>query len=287
MILVADGGATKTSWGLIKNEQEQLFFETEGYHPFYTQAEAIHQSLTASVTEDIAVVRRDITTVFFYSAGGGYSTKTDQVLIEGVGNFFSNARVVIETDLLGAARALLQREAGLAAILGTGSNSCLYDGRTVVENIESLGFYLGDEGSGAYIGKKIIGDYVRNRMPKHIHALFLYTYQLDAGSLLAKLYEATAASQYCATFALFAANNITDEYCTSIVLSAFDDFFRNIVQHYSDAPRYSFNAIGSIAFYFRDLLWEVAARYGFTTGNTLISAIDGLIQFHLGQPFTH
>lgn len=281
MILVADGGSTKTSWCLIEKSGKEFYFETEGYHPFFVNADEISASLMKGIPEYIAITAHEVQQVFIYSAGGGYSEKTDQILIDGIAGVFQNSGVKVETDLLAAARALLGRNSGFAAILGTGTNTCIYDGKDVVQNIESLGFLLGDEGSGGYIGKKIIGDYIRDYMPESVKEIFFRTYQLSPIELLNKVYEDPVPNRYCASFAKFAGDNLQNEpYCYNVVYESFYDFFNNLVKGYSDYQKYSFNCIGSIGYYFKDVLEKVAKEFNMETGNFITDSMKGLVDYH-------
>ncbi|MBZ4188864.1 N-acetylglucosamine kinase [Niabella beijingensis] len=280
MTIIADGGATRTSWCRIQVDKEPELFETSGYHPFYIKAAEMTASLRTSLPPAILADREQVKELFFYSAGGGYAAETDAVLINGLSAVFTNAGISIETDLLAAARALLHRQQGMAAILGTGSNSCLYDGKKIIANIESLGFLLGDEGSGAYIGKKVIGDFIRDRMPPQLRNQFETACGLSAVDLLTKVYTEPEANKYCAGFARFLKEHITDAYCSAIVVAAFHDFFTNIVDHYPEATSFSFNALGSVAFHFKEQLQMVAEEHGFQVGAVLPAAIGGLIAFH-------
>lgn len=282
MILIADGGSTKTSWVLLDQKGEQLKFETEGHHPFFVGSDNIHESLAVKLPETVKEKARNVTRIFFYSAGGGYSSETDHILVKGMSGIFSSAQITIETDLLAAARALLGDKKGFAAILGTGTNSCLYDGKGVTANIESLGFLLGDEGSGSYIGKKLIGDYIREVMPHKVRNAFFETYQLTGMELLNKIYEHPVPNCYCAFFARFAGDHLReDPYYEQLVMDAFRDFFRNIVVLYPNYQRYSFNCVGSIAYHFRELLERVIIEQGMKPGIIDKDPMKRLVAYHL------
>lgn len=281
MILIADGGSTKTSWCLIEDAGKTTLFETEGYHPFFVNDRYIYHSLNKNIPQEIKDKSSDVSDLFFYSAGGGYSSDADNILIQGIGKIFSHANIKIETDLLAAARALLGRTPGFAAILGTGSNSCLYDGRRITDNIESLGFLLGDEGSGAYIGKQLLSDYIRHYMPSEISNALGDYYQLTPEKALTDLYEDSIPNRYCAKFAIFVKQHLQTSYCTELVYANFDQFFENIVIHYKDYQKYSFNSIGSIAFYFKDILEQVIMKHQMNLGTIAISSIEGLINYHV------
>lgn len=281
MILIADGGSTKTCWCLIEDGGKTTMFETEGYHPFFVNSRYIYQSLNDNIPQEIKDKSSEVSNLIFYSAGGGYSADADNILIQGIAGIFTRTEIKIETDLLAAARALLGRKSGFAAILGTGSNSCLYDGRKITDNIESLGFLLGDEGSGAYIGKKILSDYIRHFMPLEIGNLLSDYYQLTPEKALNALYESATPNRYCAKFAVFVKQHLQTAYCTELVYSNFDQFFENIVIHYKDYQKYSFNSIGSIAFYFKDILEQVVRKHHMKLGTIAVSSVEGLINYHV------
>ncbi|MGJ7029656.1 N-acetylglucosamine kinase [Niabella hirudinis] len=279
MILIADGGATRTSWSFI-NDESVFNFETEGYHPFFVDARYIEQSLQKALPDILASCCDQIREVCFYSAGAGYSAEADMVLKNGIASVFPHAGVSLATDLLAASRALLQKDAGFAAILGTGSNSGLYNGKEITHNIESGGFLLGDEGSGAYLGKMIIAGYIRGEMSGELKQAFEDRYQLTPEQLINEVYTTKTPNRYCARFAAFAGAHIQNTYCRELVIVNFDDFFKKIIVHYPNYQHYSINAVGSVAYYLKDIFEEVAARHGMTVGNLFPSAIDGLTRYH-------
>jgi len=281
MILIADGGSTKTSWVLLNQRGRPLQFETEGYHPFFVGSDYIRGSLEKGLPAMVKEAAGKVGRIFFYSAGGGYSTESDDILVKGMSAIFRRAEVTVETDLLAAARALLGEGEGFAAILGTGANSCIYDGKEIVSNIESLGFLLGDEGSGSYIGKKLIGDYIREVMPHKVRNAFFNTFQLTGMELLNRVYEHPVANRYCASFARFAGDHLhEDPYYEQLVMDAFRDFFRNIVASYPNYQRYSFNCVGSVAYHFRELLEKVILEQGMIPGVIDRDPMKGLIEYH-------
>lgn len=281
MILIADGGSTRTSWVLLDQTGEVLQFETEGYHPFFVGSDYIRDSLEKKLPAELKGKAGSVERIFFYSAGGGYSPETDDILVKGLSGAFPLARIAIETDLLAAARALLGDKEGFAAILGTGSNSCIYDGKKVIVNIESLGFLLGDEGSGSYIGKKLIGDYIREVMPTAVRDTFFQIYNLTGMDLLNKVYEHPVANRYCASFAKFAGDHLPENpYYEHLIIGAFRDFFRNMVILYPNYWEYRFNCVGSIAHHFRELLEKVVVEQGMQPGIIDKDPIRGLIVYH-------
>jgi hypothetical protein len=281
MILIADSGSSKTEWCLIDGSSKTEIFRTEGYNPCYTGADKLSEILQSRFSGDFDLGR--VVHLAFYGAGvrGDRFSLTEQALR----SVFPRARIELFSDLTGAARALLGRESGFAAILGTGANSCLYDGDKITHNIYSLGFLLGDEGSGAYMGKRLVRDYLRNCMPEELRIKFRDTYRLTDSELISRVYSTPEPNAYCASFTHF----LTDE-CRGheyleqrIIRDSFRDFFGNIVSRYPDYRRYSFNCAGSIAEIFRRELTEVAQEYGMSVGNIIKTPMSGLIRFHLGE----
>jgi hypothetical protein len=183
---------------------------------------------------------------------------------------------------LAAARALLGHTEGFAAILGTGTNTCIYDGKNVVQNIDSGAYILGDEGSGCYIGKKLLVDYLRGYMPEAVRKNFWETYHLTPDDVNEQVYSQPLANRFCAGFSKFVYdNNVHLEYTRNLVKTSFEDFFRNLVTHYPNYKSYSFNCIGSVGYNFRNVLEEVVTEHGMKMGNIIRSPIDNLVKFHL------
>jgi glucosamine kinase len=279
MILIADSGSTKTSWRLVDDAGTSASFFTEGYNPYFVNAGYISHSLNASLPA--AVSPEAITEIHFY--GAGCASGKDDIIQTALQTVFPTAQVFIAMDLLAAARALLGVNAGFAAILGTGTNTCLYDGHNIVQNIDSLGFVMGDEGSGAVIGKKLLSDYMRGYMPEHIRQLFWGTYRLDATALMHNIYSLPLANRYCAGFCNFIGKHIEDVYLKELVTNCFREFFTNLVSRYPGYTGYTFNSVGSIAFHFSDLLSEVSHEFGMRTGKIILSPMDGLVDYHVRQ----
>ena len=281
MILIADSGSSKTEWCLIEGDGNTVTFRTEGYNPCYTASEKLSGMLKSRFSGDFdlgCVVR-----VAFY--GAGVRDDKFSAIEKAVGSVFPCARIEIASDLTGAARALLGRESGFAAILGTGANSCLYDGKKIVHNIYSLGFLLGDEGSGAYMGKRLVRDYLRRYMPEDLRKKFRDNYRLTDSELISRIYSSAEPNAYCASFTHFLTGECRGhEYLEQqIVRESFRDFFQNLVSPYPDYKRYAFNCTGSIAGIFRSELAEVAQEYGMRVGNIVKTPMPGLIKFHLGE----
>lgn len=279
MVIIADGGSTKTNWCLVTEEGKKVYFNTEGYNPFFSNEEYIIQSLNESLPTDLE--RNLITEVNYYGAGCSTADKR-QIVEAAMQAVFTNARIYIGHDLLAAARALLGTNEGFAAILGTGTNTCIYNGREITMNIDSGAYILGDEGSGCYIGKKLLTDYIRGYMPEEVRKVFWETFKLTPDDVNDAVYTQPRANRFCASFSKFVYDNIVNiEYSRNIVRTSFEDFFRNLVTHYPDFKNYTFNCIGSVGYNFRNVLEEVATENGMTVGRIIRSPIDDLVKYHL------
>jgi N-acetylglucosamine kinase-like BadF-type ATPase len=218
--------------------------------------------------------------VFYYGAGCSTMQKcgiVDDVLRE----IFEHADIEIHHDLLGAARALLGRNRGIACILGTGSNSCLYDGKNILENVTSLGYLFGDEGSGAYLGKLFLTEYLRGRLPEHLKNLFDKRYGFTLENILDSVYNKPHPNQFLSSFSKFIGDLKDEEFIRGLVKKNFTDFFNEQVTQYTDYQNQTLGVIGSVGYYFQDLFKEVAAEYHLKVAKILQSPIDGLAEFHL------
>jgi N-acetylglucosamine kinase-like BadF-type ATPase len=279
MIIIADGGSTKTNWCLVTEEGKKVYFNTEGYNPYFSDTAYIIHSLHENLPTDLE--KSEITEVNYYGAGCSTDEKR-KVVEEAMKVVFSNARVYIGHDLLAAARALLGNKEGFAAILGTGTNTCLYNGREIFQNIDSGAYILGDEGSGCYIGKKLLIDYLRGYMPEAVRKNFWETFKLTPDDINEQVYSQPRANRFCASFSKFVYdNNVHIEYSRNLVRTSFEDFFRNLVTHYPDYQKYTFNCIGSVGYNFRNVLEEIVTENGMVVGNIIRSPIDNLVKFHL------
>lgn len=281
MIIIADGGSTKTNWCLIDNTGKKIYYNTEGYNPYFVSSEYIISSLKKGLPNDLPFDQ--ITEVNYYGAGVHNQEKAE-IVKTAIKDFFKNAKIFVGHDLLAAARAVLGTETGFAAILGTGTNTCIYNGNDVEFNIDSAAYILGDEGSGCYIGKKLLTDYVRGYMPEEVRKVFWETYKLTPDEVMDNVYTKPLANRFCASFSKFVYdNNVNIEYSRNIVKTSFVDFFTNLVSHYPNYKTYSFNCIGSVGYNFRNVLEETAEEFGMKVGRILRSPIDDLVKFHMNR----
>jgi Predicted N-acetylglucosamine kinase len=277
MILIADSGSSTTSWTLVAGHRIVFQFESEGYNPCYHSREEITGSLRKSLPPGYDW--SNIVLVAFYGAGC-YEDKYI-VIEDALRPLFPKARFDVAMDLMASARALLEHDPGFAAILGTGTNSCLYDGKRIIHNVDSMGFLLGDEGSGGYMGKRLIGDFIRGHMPGDIRDAFYDTYRLSPDELIDRVYSNPMPNRYCASFTRFLSGEQSGhEYVEKVKRECFRDFFKNIVVYYPAYSDYLFNCVGSIGWIFRDTLAKVAEEFGMKTGKIIQSPMEGLIAYH-------
>ena len=281
MILIADGGSTKSNWCQLNDDHNRVYFNTEGYNPDFMTTAAIAASLGQSLPDTLP--REQVKEVHYYGAGVSSVAKAD-VVGRAMQQLFPQAQVSVTEDLLAAARALLGHGPGFAAILGTGTNSCLYDGQQITYNVDSLGYFLGDEGSGSFIGKRLLRDYLRGHLPDGLQEIFRETYNLGSrNEILDQLYNQPLPNRFLASFAKFAYDHNNVSYCREIVLQGFETFFQNLVLHYPDYQRYSFNCVGSVGYNFRDALTQVVRGHGMEVGKIIRSPIDDLASYHEGK----
>lgn len=276
MILVADSGSTKTDWKLIDNNSIIETVHTEGINPFHQRKEDIENIITTSA---LTTMVENVDEVFFYGAGCNYpeNIRTMQTAIRST---FHNARIFVEHDLLAASRALCGRSAGVACILGTGSNSCFFDGNNIVQNNPSLGYILGDEGGGVYIGKKFLRDFLYGELPKSIEDSFQEEYKVNIDIVLDNIYNKYLPNRYVASFMPFVLKNIDHPYIHGLVYESFYDFIDMHITKYDQAEEHKVHFVGSIAYNFKEILQKVVTDSGLILGTVIEQPIHGLVLYH-------
>lgn len=276
MILIADSGASKTDWRLIDKDGKVSQAKTEGLSPTYQGLEEIRKVIS---NELVPQINSEIKEVYFY--GAGCSTENAIKTIRGAIEYaYPDAIIEVNHDLLAAARASCNRNPGITCILGTGSNSCLYDGEKIIDNVASLGFILGDEGSGSYMGKKLISDFMRQDMPEELSGRMAKRYSLTREEIIECVYKKPRPGFYLAGFTKFIFDNLKDPYMYNLVYHSFKDFFDTNILKYDNFNKYKVHFVGSVAFYFSDILRQVANDHGLIVKNILESPIAGLTLFH-------
>jgi len=279
MILIADSGSTKTNWALADTGKEIKRIHSQGMNPFFRSVEDISEELEQVLIPEIT---GEVTAVIFYGAGIINSVKGSGIR-KFLHDLFPQAQLEIYSDLLAAARATLGTKKGIACILGTGSNSCLYNGHKVTEHISPLGFILGDEGSGAVLGRRLLGDYLKKVMPDNLRIQFKMKYELTGSVILDRVYRTERPNLFLAGFTGFIREHIRSAYCRNLVKSEFEAFIERNLLNYEKVYSCPVCFTGSIAFYFQEILKEVLKNRSLKCGIIVKDPMEGLLRFHLGK----
>ena len=275
MQLIADSGSTKVDWRAIKEDGSVVEISTEGINPVFQTREQI---LDIFNTKLVPVLGNGVKQIFFYGAGV-VSPEICGALSGYFKEVFPESECYAASDVLAAARALCGHKPGIACILGTGSNSCMYDGKDIVKNVRAGGFILGDEASGGYLGKRLISDFIKGLLPKEIEEVFVERYGLDYMAIVQKVYKESLPSRFLASFSPFLNEFNEHPYIHNLLRSSFDEFFKRNIVHY-DYKNNDVNFVGSIAYYYRPIIEESAAAQGMKVGKIIKSHIDGLVEYH-------
>lgn len=278
MILIADCGSTKIDWCLLNGKEKVAQIFTTGMNALLMTQEEMTQRIADELMPNIA--NYEVTEIYYYGAGIISDEIKSHVINALKANIPSATKIEVDSDLLAAARALCGHKPGIACILGTGSNSCYYDGEKVVDNVSPLGYILGDEGSGAVLGKLLVGDVLKKQLPEHLCEKFLKEYNLDRNKIIDAVYRKPAANRFLAQFAPFLEHNIEEPSIHRIVLHSFIDFFVRNVENYDNYKELPCNFVGSIALLEKATLLEAAKLQGITVGNIIQDPMKGLIKFH-------
>ncbi|MBE6225547.1 MAG: ATPase [Bacteroidales bacterium] len=275
MRLIADSGSTKVDWRAILEDGTVKSISTEGINPVFQTKDYIVDIFKTKLLPELGP---DVKEIFFYGAGI-LSAELSQTLSDAFREVFPQSVCYAASDILAAARALCGREAGIACILGTGGNTSFYDGNEIVKGVKAGGFILGDEASGGVLGKKLVSDFIKGLLPKEIEEEFVKRYDLDYPKIVAKVYKEPLPSRFLASFSPFINEFRAHPHIDNLLRTSFDEFItRNIYQY--DYKNYSVNLVGSVAYYYQDILKEVAEKRGVTIGKILKTPIEGLIEYH-------
>ena len=274
-ILIADSGSTKTDWCVAEDGRILRRIQAGGINPVFLTDEELREAAAeaASLLEDIRPEA-----IHFYGAGC-IPTQTERVIRALRQAFPAADEVEVASDMLGAARALCGRQAGIACILGTGSNSCFYDGERIVANVSPLGFILGDEGSGAVLGRLLVGALLKNQLTPGLKEAFLEQYALTPADIIERVYRRPLPNRFLASLSPFLAAHLDDAGVHQLVLDAFRDFLRRNVMQY-DWQAHDVHCCGSIAFHYKKILAEAAVSLGIRIGQVIQSPMEGLVRYH-------
>ena len=281
MILIADSGSTKTDWCVVENGQPIQQISTKGINPFFQSEEEISNEIATSLLPQLKTNALDA--VYFYGAGCGFPDKIAMVHRAITKHLQIKREVEVNTDMLAVAHGLCQHEAGIACIMGTGSTSCYYDGKQIVSNVSPLGFILGDEGSGAVLGKLLVGDILKNQMTPELKEKFLKQFSLTPADIIDRVYRKPFPNRFLASLSPFLAQNIDEPCIHALVLGSFKSFLKRNVMQYENFRNSKVHFIGSVAFYYKTILAEAAQEMNIQLGTIIKSPMEGLIKYHSGK----
>ncbi|MFZ1236503.1 MAG: ATPase [Prevotella sp.] len=277
MILLADSGSTKTDWCLVENGQAIKTIKTGGTNPFFQTEDEISSEILTSLVPQLPSTT--IEDVFFY--GAGCTPEKQPILANALKRHLNvTGKCEVASDMLAAARSLCGHRPGIACIMGTGSNSCAYDGEKVTKNVSPLGFILGDEGSGAVLGRTLVGDILKNQMPQDIIDKFNVKYHLTNADIIERVYRQKLPNRFLASFVPFLAENIQDHAVYNLVLESFQRFLVRNVKQYDNWNSLPIGFNGSIAYYFQKPLEDALEQQGMHLGRIIQAPMEGLVAYH-------
>lgn len=282
MKLAVDSGSTKTDWGFFNTIQDLRIIKTQGLNPCHQPIDEIKDIIENELIKNIqGVDPGSVSEVFYYGAGCATETICAQMAAI-LSEFFPKAAISVDSDMLGAARALCGHAEGVACVLGTGSNSCLFDGKDIVDQVPSLGYILGDEGSSAALGRRLISDCLKRQLPESVSQEFMQRYSLTKDIIIENVYRKPLPSRYIAGFSPFLYEKRSIPEVHKLIIQCFSEFFtRNVINYHK--PWLPVHFVGSLANSFSAELTETAESLGMTIGKIEASPMGGLVEYH-SQP---
>ena len=277
MILIADSGSTKVDWSVVNNGKVVKRAVTKGINPFFQTEEEISNEIETTLI--LQLDTQDFESVYFYGAGCTFD-KVEVVKRAIQKNIKVKNEVEVNTDMLAAARGLCGYVSGIACIMGTGSNSCYYDGKNIVDNVSPLGFILGDEGSGAVLGKLFVSDLLKNQLTPGLKEKFLAQFNLTIGDIIDRVYRKPFPNRFLATFSPFISEHLDDPGVRMLVMNSFKSFLKRNVMQYKNHDKLPIHFVGSVAFHFQDILKEAVEAMNMKPGRIIQSPMEGLIKYH-------
>lgn len=277
MRLIIDGGSTKMEWILLDGVAVKGRFTTTGFNPNYSDRQELVETCRG------ASLPNDIQSIHYYGTGCG-NERNCQIVKEVFQNRFPNAEIHVTHDLMAVCHAVFGREKGIACILGTGSNSCVYDGNDIVDRAISLGYLVGDEGSGMHIGRELVRSYFYGFMPEELRQQFDSTYQLELKDFIQQLYHVEQPSKYLASFAKFAGEHQDNPFIHNLVKTCFKAFVEAFVLRFEGCKEMKVSFVGSVAYHFQDVLRECLVDYGLVLGEIMQAPAEGLIRYYQSLP---
>ncbi|MGY5351183.1 N-acetylglucosamine kinase [Wenyingzhuangia sp. IMCC45533] len=278
MILIADGGSTKVDWFALNSDKTDKYkTKTEGLNPAIVDEDILKERILGNI--NLHESREEVTRVFFYGAGCG-TPKAIATLKKVFQEIFVNADIVVAEDMLGAVYAASEAEPAIVCILGTGSNSCYFDGKNIHNCTTSLGWAIMDEASGNYFGKKLIRDYYYKIMPDEIRVRFQEKHNMEDDYIKSELYKGDAPNTFLATHAAFMFDFKEHIYISTMIEEGVDEFFRYRILPYQKGKETPVYFIGSIAYFFADIVAKVANKYNLQFAGSIQRPIDNMIAYH-------
>lgn len=277
MRLIIDAGSTKMGWILMEGTEVKAHFVTKGFNPNYSDRQDLIETCQSASLPD------EIQSIHYYGTGCG-NEQNCQIVKEVFQNHFSDAKIYVTHDLMAVCHAVLGHDKGIACILGTGSNSCVYDGNDIVEKAVSLGYLVGDEGSGMHIGREVVRAYFYGFMPEELRQQFDATYRLELKDFIQRLYHDEQPSKYLASFAKFAGEHQNEPFIHDLVKGCFKAFIEAFVLCFEGCKEMKISFIGSVAYHFKDILRECLADDGFMLGEIMQTPAEGLIRYYQSLP---
>jgi N-acetylglucosamine kinase-like BadF-type ATPase len=278
MVAIVDGGSTKCDW-VILDDFHKVFLKTEtiGFNPNNIEAELIVPEIEKNIS--LGAVKNSITKVFFYGSGCGVASNR-AIIQDELQKFFTKAEIIVKEDLTAAAYAAYNGKPAVVCILGTGSNSCYFDGTDLKVKLPSLGFLM-DDGNGCSIGKQLVRRFFMQKLPQDLHQEFEKTYQLTIEEVLKNMYHTSMPNAYLANFNKFVVERKDHPYFQKMVFDEMISFFDFQVLPYEESKTAEINFIGSIAYYYEDILRSAAAELNLNVGHIVQKPIESLVNYHI------
>lgn len=276
MILIADSGSTKCTWNLVSGENILNLVITGGLNPFFRTTESVFYELAEVL---LPRTGREVEKIFFYGSGIINEEKAN-IIRKALNQLYPTAEIELYSDVLAASRSLFGTGGGIACILGTGSNVCLYNGENIVAGVSPMGFILGDEGSGAVLGKKLLGDFFKGCMPDSLRIKFERKYQLTRDEALQRVYKQERPNHFLASFAPFLSEEISSEYARLLVKNSIIEFFERNVIKIPEYESFPIGFVGSVAYYFSEIVREVCDQYRMNCISVQKEPMEGLVAYH-------
>lgn len=280
-ILIADSGSTKSNWRLLNDRAELLNFKSLGINPYVNDIEEIKWTLNEVSNKIDSAISIDY--IYFYCAGCSNDEMISKVREAFLSSKLKSQNLEINHDLMAAARALFGRSSGIACILGTGSNSALYNGKSILDNIPSLGYVIGDEGGGLDIGRRLLNAVFKRKAPQNLIDQFFKDFDLDVRELLNNIHFKERPNRFIASFSKFVNEHIEDSFCRDLVKEAFKDFLEKNVFNYADYKNLPISFIGSVATIYQNILVDLLSEYNLKVGEFIDDPMERLVEYHLKE----